>query len=116
MEAGGARGLPSSPSAERLESFKRPEDAPERIETSPGRHRAGPSKVAIGISEFEFETLNEAGLRRDSPINLVETVAQYNIITGVGFGGGSICFHLGAALLLARQVRPCILEWGSPIF
>ncbi|KAK9902002.1 hypothetical protein WJX75_000875 [Coccomyxa subellipsoidea] len=41
----------------------------------------------------------------DSPINLVETVPQYNIITGIGFGGGSICFHLGAALLLARQSR-----------
>ncbi|EIE18497.1 hypothetical protein COCSUDRAFT_60164 [Coccomyxa subellipsoidea C-169] len=40
-----------------------------------------------------------------SPINLVETVDQYNIITGVGFGGGSICFFLGATLLLARQSR-----------
>jgi hypothetical protein len=41
----------------------------------------------------------------DSPINLVETTQQYNIITGVGFGGGSVCFFVGAALLLARQVR-----------
>ena len=54
MEAGGAWGLPSIPSAESLESFRRPEDAPERIETSPGQHRAGPSKGAIGVSEFEF--------------------------------------------------------------
>lgn len=41
----------------------------------------------------------------DSPINLVETTMQYNILTGVGFGGGSVCFFVGAALLLARQVR-----------
>lgn len=40
-----------------------------------------------------------------SPINTVETLDQYNIITGVGFGGGSICFFTGATLLLARQVR-----------
>ena len=40
-----------------------------------------------------------------SPINTVETLDQYNIITGVGFGGGSICFWFGATLLLARQVR-----------
>ena len=40
----------------------------------------------------------------DSPINLVETTMQYNILTGVGFGGGSVCFFVGAALLLARQV------------
>ena len=41
-----------------------------------------------------------------SPINTVETLDQYNIITGIGFGGGSICFFVGATLLLARQVRP----------
>ena len=46
-----------------------------------------------------------------SPINTVETLAQYNIITGVGFGGGSICFWFGATLLLARQVR-CLSEPG----
>ncbi|CAK0784815.1 hypothetical protein CVIRNUC_008019 [Coccomyxa viridis] len=40
-----------------------------------------------------------------SPINTVETLDQYNIITGVGFGGGSICFFTGATLLLARQSR-----------
>ncbi|CAL8465985.1 g5521 [Coccomyxa elongata] len=40
-----------------------------------------------------------------SPINTVETLDQYNIITGFGFGGGSICFFLGAALLLSRQSR-----------
>lgn len=48
----------------------------------------------------------------DSPINLVETTMQYNIITGVGFGGGSVCFFVGAALLLARQVCPPIL-WAA---
>lgn len=42
---------------------------------------------------------------RYSPINTVITLDQYNIITGVGFGGGSICFFLGASLLLARQAR-----------
>ena len=41
-----------------------------------------------------------------SPINTVETLDQYNIITGIGFGGGSICFFVGATMLLARQVRP----------
>lgn len=48
----------------------------------------------------------------DSPINLVETTMQYNIITGVGFGGGSVCFFVGAALLLARQVCHPIL-WAA---
>ena len=49
-----------------------------------------------------------------SPINTVETLDQYNIITGIGFGGGSICFFTGATLLLARQVStlplmiPCL--------
>jgi hypothetical protein len=39
-----------------------------------------------------------------------ETEQSANIITGFGFGGGSLLFVLGAALLLARQVAlslPC---------
>lgn len=42
----------------------------------------------------------------NSAINLVEPLDTYNIINGVGFGGGSILFTFGAALLLARQVMP----------
>lgn len=40
-----------------------------------------------------------------SPINTTETLDIYNIVTGIGFGGGSVCFFLGSILLLARQVR-----------
>lgn len=40
-----------------------------------------------------------------SPFNTTETLDIYNIVTGIGFGGGSVCFFLGSILLLARQVR-----------
>lgn len=48
--------------------------------------------------------LRNVDASRFSPVNTVETLDQYNIITGLGFGGGSILFFLGAAVLLARQV------------
>ena len=56
--------------------------------------------------------LSCAQLYWNSPINVVEPLPVYNIITGVGFGGGAILFTFGAALLLARQV---MLTQFSPV-
>lgn len=68
--------------------------------------RAGPPKATPqrALRSPEIGLLS-AQLYWDSPINLVESLDTYNIVTGVGFGGGSICFTVGAALLLMRQVR-----------
>ena len=68
----------------------------------------GPSCCASNWSSVHTERLfwrpAAAQLYWDSPVNAVETQEHYNIITGIGFGGGSILFMLGALLLLARQV------------
>ncbi len=70
--------------------------------------------------------LSCAQLYWNSPINVVEPLPVYNIITAVGFGGGSILFTFGAALLLARQVmltqfspvdspHPCLLHHARTV-
>lgn len=41
----------------------------------------------------------------DSPINAVTSVATYNIIEAVTFGGGTTCFFIGAILFLCRMSR-----------
>ena len=39
-----------------------------------------------------------------SPIRTWESLASFNILTGVGFGGGFILYAIGATLFMAQQV------------